>query len=303
MRTAAAPALGLALAAILAPAGTAAQDVTIKWNLKEGTTFYAKTVADMDMQMTVAGMDIAVPMKMTQVQRFKVLSTSAESTKIEMTIQDKAMELGGQFAGAAGALGGIGEKVKGATITATLNAKMEVTKVEGVEKFLDKLAPDEATKAMMKGMFSEATVGQMFTQVFVFGPDKPVKPGDTWSRTDKVPTGGFGDGTVKQKFTLKSVSGGVAAIDLTGDVSFKAGDGAIPGLPPGVKVTKFDMKADKFTGTLNFDTAAGRLKDAKQTMNIGGTIGISANGQDLEMKMKMKITQNTTVTDKNPVKD
>jgi len=303
MRTATVPAAGLALAALLASAGTAADDVTLKWNLKEGTTFYAKTVADMDMQMSVAGQDVAVPMKMTQVQRFKVLSSSGGTTKVEMTIQDMAMELGGQFAGAAGALGGIGEKVKGATLTATLNEKMEVTKVEGYEKFLDKLAPDDMTKAMMKGMFSEATMGQMFAQVLSFTPDKPVKPGDTWTRTDKVPTGGFGEGTVKQKYTLKNVSGGVATVDLTGDVKFKAGDGGIPGLPPGVKVTKFDMKADKFTGTLNFDTTAGRLKDAKQTMNVAGAIAISANGMDLEMTMKMKMTQTTTITDKNPVKD
>jgi hypothetical protein len=140
--------------------------------------------------------------------------------------------------------------------------------------------------------------------VFVLGPAKPVQPGDSWTRTDKVPTGGFGDGTVNQKYTLKSVSGGVAALDMTGDVKFKAGDGGgIPGLPPGVKISKFDMKADKFTGSLNFDTAAGRLKDAKQTMNMAGTIAISANGMDLEMTMKMKVTQTTTVTDKNPVKD
>jgi hypothetical protein len=238
MRTATA----LAVAAVLACAGTAADEVTLKWNLKEGTTFYAKTVADMNIDMSVAGQDINMPMKVTQVQRFKVLSATGSQTKVEMAIQDMAMEMGGPLAGAAGgALAGLGEKVKGATITATLNEKMEVTKVEGADKFLDKIAPDDMTRAMMKGMFSEATVGQMFTQVFVFGPAKPVKPGDTWNRTDKVPTGGFGDGTVKQKYTLKSVSGGVAAIDLTGDVTFKAGDGALPGLPPGVKVSKFDM--------------------------------------------------------------
>jgi len=301
MRTATA----FALAAVLATAGTgAAQDVTLKWNLKEGTTFYAKTLADMDIEMSVAGQDIKMPMKVTQVQRFKVLSASGSATKVEMTMQDMSMEMGGPLAGAAGgAVAGLGEKVKGATITATLNDKMEVTKVEGADKFLDKLAPDDMTRAMMKGMFSEAAVGQMFTQVFVFAPEKPVKPGESWTRTDKMPTGGFGEGAVKQKYTLKSVTGGVAAIDLTGDVTFKAGDGAIPGLPPGVKVSKFDMKADKFGGSLNFDTAAGRLKDAKQTMNMSGTMAISANGMGLEMAMKMKVTQTTTITDKNPVKD
>jgi len=255
MRTATAPAAGLALAALLASAGTAADDVTLKWKLKDGTTFYAKTVGDMDMQMSVGGMDLTMPMKVTQVQRFKVLSAGDGKLTVEMTLQDMQMEVGGPLAAAAGGLGSIGEKVKGATITVTLDKNMEVGKIEGYEKFLDKLAAgDDNTRTMMKGMFSEAAVGQMVTQVFAFTPDKPVKPGDTWTRTDKVPTGGFGEGTVKQKYALKGVSGGVATIDLTGDVKFKAGDGGIPGLPPGVKVSKFDMKADKFTGTLQFDT-------------------------------------------------
>ncbi|MBM3981671.1 MAG: hypothetical protein FJ304_15620 [Planctomycetes bacterium] len=296
--------LTLAVVAALALAAPApAQDVSLKWTLKEGDQFYTNTVADMDMTMTVLGTDVNVKMKMTGVQRYKILSSKPGATKVELTMLALKMTAEGLPAGAGG-VGDIGDRVKGATVTATLNDDMEVTKVEGYDKFIDKLAGDnEAERKQMKTQFSETAVGQMVSQVFSFAPAKAVKVGDTWNRTDKVPTGGFGDASVKQKYKLDSVTGGVAKLGLEGDMSFKAGDGAIPGLPEGVKVTKFDLKADKITGTVLFDTKAGRLKETKQNMSFSGTIAMSANGMDLEMKMKIKGTQTATVTDKNPTKD
>jgi hypothetical protein len=296
--------LALAAVAALALAAPApAQDVSLKWTLKEGDLFYTNTVADMDMTMTVLGTDVNVKMKMTGVQRYKILSAKPGATKVELTMLALKMTAEGLPAGAGG-VGDIGDRVKGATVTATLNDDMEVTKVEGYDKFIDKLAGDnEAERKQMKTQFSETAVGQMVSQVFSFAPAKAVKVGDTWNRTDKVPTGGFGDASVKQKYKLDSVTDGVAKLGLEGDMSFKAGDGAIPGLPEGVKVTKFDLKADKITGTVLFDTKAGRLKETKQNMSFSGTIAMSANGMDLEMKMKIKGTQTATVTDKNPTKD
>ncbi len=295
------PAL-LVVAALAAPA--AAQDpVALKWSLKEGDLFYTNNRADMDMSMSVLGQDVTIKMKMTAVQRYKILSAKPGATKVELTMLTMKMEAEGLPPGAGG-LGDIGDRVKGATVTATLNDELEVTKVEGYEKFIDKLAGDNAEeRKQMKAQFSETAVGQMVSQVFSFAPPKPVKVGDTWNRSDKVPTGGFGDATVKQKFKLDSVTDGVAKLGLEGDMAFKPGDGAFPGLPPGVKVTKFDLKADKITGTVLFDTKTGRLKETKQNMSFNGTIAMSANGMDLEMKMKIKAVQTATVTDKNPTKD
>src|SRR5205807_1720845 len=135
------------------------------------------------------------------------------------------MKMTGLPGGGVPGLGGIGERVKGATITATLDDKMEVTKVQGYDKFLDKLAGDDAAvRKQMKAQFSDATVSQMFSQVFSFAPAKPIQVGDTWTRTDKMPAGGM-EATVKQKYKLDSVSGGVAKVSVTGDVTFKAEGG------------------------------------------------------------------------------
>ncbi|HEX4611440.1 MAG TPA: DUF6263 family protein [Urbifossiella sp.] len=301
------PVLALALAAGLAVTAAPAQEpVTVKWSLKKGETFFAKGVTDMDMSMGILGMNIDFQMKTTAVQKFKVLAVEPGATTVEMTMMDMAMEVTGLPGGAGGipGLGGFGDKVKGAKISAVLDDKMQVTKLIGYDKFLDKLAgDDDALRTQMQTQLSEGAVGQMVSQAFTSVPPGPVSAGDTWSRTTKVPAAGIGDATVKEKYTFDGVSNGLAKILVVGDMSFKAGKGGLPGLPPGVKISKFDMKADKYTGTQTFDMKAGRLKEGKLDMSMKGSMSMSANGQDIEMTMRIKAKQSTTITDKNPAVD
>src|SRR5581483_11938365 len=95
----------LALALAVAPAQTG--PVTLKWTLKEGDLFYAKTVQDMDMSLGVLGMNQDIKQKVTTVVRFKVKSASPSATVVEMTYVEFTTD-GGGFPGAAA----IGEKLK-----------------------------------------------------------------------------------------------------------------------------------------------------------------------------------------------
>ena len=91
------------------------------------------------------------------------------------------------------------------------------------------------------------------------------------------------------------------AIKITGDVTFKPGKEGLKGLP--IKITKADLKSEKFTGTHTFDTKLGRLKESKQEMTVKGTFTISAGGQEIEAGIIQKSTTTLTVTDRNPVTD
>jgi hypothetical protein len=289
----------LLLALVAAPA--AAQDaVPLKWSLKEGDKFYSTNVTKMDMNMMIMGQAIDMQVKATYVQRFKVTAVKQGSTTVEMTMLNMEMKA----TGPAGIpdLGSIGERMKGATLTAVLDENMAVTKLMGYDKFLDKLAgDDDAVRKQMKQQFSEEQMSRMFTEVFAFGPSKPVKVGDTWSRTDKMSVSGM-EAVVKTKYKLDGVTNGIAKLALTGDMTFKAGAG-LPGLPEGVKVDNFDMKAEKFVGTMQFDTKAGRLTESKQDVDMNGSMTIAAAGQKIDMTMKIKMKQTVTIDDKNPLKD
>jgi hypothetical protein len=295
MRTAA-----FLLALITAPA--LAQDaVPLKWSLKEGDKFFAKSATDMDMSMMFMGQSIDIKMAVATVQRFKVIAAKQDSTTVEMTILSMETTAGGA-ANAIPGLGAAGEKMKGATLTAVLDDNMTVTKLQGYDKFLDKVAGDDAAaRKQMQQQFSEATMSQMFSQVFSFGNNKPVKLGDTWSRTEKMTVGGL-DTVVKMKYKLDSINSGIAKMGWTGDLTFKAGAG-LPGLPPGVKIDNFEMKADKFGGVTKFDTKIGRLTESTQDADLNGSMTLAAGGQKIDMTMKIKVKQTLNIDDKNPIKD
>src|SRR2546430_1367765 len=125
----------------------------------------------------------------------------------------------------------------------------------------------------MKAMMPEAAVQQMFGQTFVIAPAKPVAVGDKWNRTTKVALGPLGNVEIKEDLKLDAVKGDLATVSVKGDLSFKAGD-ADGGLP--FKITKADLKAEKFAGTHSFDMKTGRITESKADIEMGGTMTISA---------------------------
>ncbi len=294
MRTAAALVLCLAFA----PVAVADDPVVLKWVLKEDDTFYAKSVVLNDMKIEVLGMNQDVNMKMTTVTKYKVKSVKPDATVVEMTYTDVQMD-----ADALPGVGNIGEKMKGLMLTATFDQDMEITKVEGYDKFLDKLADgDPMTKQLMQMVMPESASRAMFGQVFIPLPAKGVKTGESWARTEKLPLAGLGDLTSKAKYTLESSTDGIAKVKQDAQMTFAPGKGGGPkGLP--FKITKANLKSDDFTGSLLFDVKAGRLKEMKQSMTVKGTITISAGGQDIDAGIEQKSVTTVTISEKNPVTD
>jgi hypothetical protein len=268
---------------------------TLKWKLSAGDVFYNKTTVAMKQSMEVMGQSIDQKMTMTTVLRFKVKSVNAGSTVVEMTYLKNEIDAQG--------LPGVNpaSNLKNVTFIATLNDKMEVTKLEGYEKFLEALGADnEELAPLMKAMLPETAIRQMFGQTFVLAPAKPVAVGDKWDRTTKVALGPLGTMTTKEQLKLDAVKGDLATIRVKGDLSFTPGEGNA-GLP--FKITKADLMAEKYEGTLTFNTALGRLAESKAVMNLNGTLTVSVAGQELEAKLSQESTTVSVISDKNPVVD
>ena len=283
----------LTLALALAPAQGDA--VTLKWNLKPGDVFYSKNSTVVDMKIGVMGQMIDQKQDIDAVMRYKVKSAEGDGLVLELTYVEMKM------AGAAGVdTSAVTKALKGATVTATLNKKLEVTKIDGHKKLVDDLAQgDPATKAMLAAVISEDAVKQMFSTLFALTPEKPLKVGDTWEKTDTMDAGGIGKITSKAKHKLGKVSGDDATIETTADMTFKAGDGE--GLP--FKISKADFKIEKFTGSSVFDMKAGRLKESKSEMTMNGTMTVAVGGMEIDATLTQKVKTTAVVSEKNPVKD
>src|SRR3984957_9011527 len=285
------------LLALISSPAAAQEAVPLKWSLKEGDRFFVKDETEMDMSFAFMGQNQEMKINVTAVERFKIVSVKQDSTTVELTVLSLDMKPG-NLPG----LSGISDRIKGATVTAVLDDNMSVTKLQGYDKFIDKISDDdENTKKQMKQQFSEQNVKQMFTDVFSFAPNKPVKVGDTWPRTESMSFGGL-DASVKMKYKLDSFMDSVAKLTYTGDVTFKVGN-ALPGLPEGFQVDKLDMKTEKFGGTLKFDTKTGRATEGTQDADMKGSMTIAFAGQKIDMTMNIKVKSKVTLADKNPIKD
>ena len=283
--------LSIVLLFVVAPGETYA----LKWKLKEGDVFYNQSTVTMDQTIEVAGQMMDQKIEMKTVLKFKVKSVKTGATVIEMTFLENKIDAQG-LPGA-----NIGDKLKDVSFTATLDDKLKVTKLVGYDKFLDAVSDgNEDQKKLMKAMMPETTIRQSFGQTFMIAPDKAVAVGDKWDRTDKMALGPLGNVETKSGFTLKSVEDDVATISMKGDMTFKASD-AEGGLP--FKITKADLKAEKFAGTHNFNIKTGRLTSSKIEMVMAGTMTIEVAGQTIDAKLNQKMSTTGVVTDKNPIVD
>jgi hypothetical protein len=281
------------LVALLITAPT--EQHTLEWKFQEGDVFYSRSTVTIEQTIEVAGQSIEQKMEMEMVMRFRVKSVKPGAKVVEMTYLQyslNASNLPGED---------LADKFKGLSFTATLNDKLQVTKLEGYDKFIDALSDgDDNVKKIMKAMLPENTLRQSFSQTFLISPGRPVAVGDKWEHTDKMAIGFLGDVEAKTNYKLDSVKDNMAIISLTGDIKFKVGEGD-DSLP--FKFKKIDMKVEKYTGTHKFDLKIGRVTETKMTMDMAGTMTIEAGGMEVEAKLKQTMTMVGKNTDKNPIKD
>jgi hypothetical protein len=286
----------LALALVASPGQ--ADGVSLKWTLKAGDTFYAKTTTNLEQTIVAMGNNIDQKQDQTTVHRYKVLAADKDGYKLEQTILQAVTESnlpGVDFAD-------LGKKMKGAVFTITMNDKFKVTKMEGVADLAKKLGDDNPIlKQVLAGIMNEEVLKRTVEDVFGSGPDKPVKVGDTWKQDETFPLGPIGEMAVKMSYKLEKSKDGVEEIAFTGDAKYSPPKEAAEGLP--FTISKADLKTDKFAGTTLFDSKAGRTKETKAEMNMSGSMTVKVGEAEIGMDLKQKLTTKTEVTDKNPVVD
>lgn len=284
----------LLLAASLAP-GQA--ETPLAWKLKKGDTFYVRTATTVKQTIEVMGQEKNQDQEQTTHHKYTVLSADKDGMVVEQTIQKT--DLKSQLPGA----GDVAGRMKGLKLTYTFNAKNEVTKVAGYDKFLDAVADgNDMAKALLKATLSEETMKVGVSDVFGFLPGKAVKVGGTWKRDHKFGMGPVGDFALAVDYKLAGSDEKGDRITWTSTATYTAPkDGADSGLP--FTISKADLKAEKFAGEYLFDAKTGRLKSGSTTGKLGGKVTITVMGMDLEMTMTHESTAKTTVSEKSLADD
>jgi hypothetical protein len=283
----------VALPVLSAPAG---EGVKFELKFKEGETFFVETTNNSKQTMTFAGMKQDSDSESTTITKFKVLKVDKDATVIEQTIESIKNKTSGGLPGA----DKIMDSMKGQTFKLTLNAKGEVTKLEGYDEFIKKLGSDNDTTAkLLKSFMSEDTLKASAAENFAFLPDKPVNKGDSWKRTQSVPLGPLGTLKGETSYTYKGPGKDGEEISAEQSLAYSPPKEDDSGLP--FKITKGEMKADKASGTMVFDVTKGRLVRTDSTMKMKGSLTFEVAGTATTLDLEIQQTSKSRVSDKSPL--
>lgn len=287
----------LAPVLLLAALAPGQGDEPLAWKLKKDDTFYVKTTNSIKQTVEVLNQKMNQDQEQTTYHKYQVLSADKGGLVVEQTIQK--MEVKGELPG----LGDFADKMKGVKLKFTFNAKQEVTKVEGYDKFLAAAAGDDDTaKGLLKLMFSEETIKMAAADVFGFLPGTAVKAGDKWKRDYKFALGPIGAFEMNAEYKLADRGDAGDRITWKADTKYTPPKGdADGGLP--FTISKGDLKADKFEGEYLFDAKAGRLKSGSTAAKMTGKLTVSAMGMDIEMELEQEMTTKTEVTESSQADD
>lgn len=177
--------------------------------------------------------------------------------------------------------------------TTVLGKDRRVAAVEFDSGLLNSL-PAEAQE-MAKSQLDPESLKKAANQTLEQVPSDPVKPGDTWTRTE---TSNFGAGqlmTFKVQYTYDGTmdKGGQQLHKITSKtMSVEFGLEANSPLPFKLKGSK--LNASDSAGTILFDQALGRVVEKKTTAHIVGDITFDINGMELPAKLDLMMSSEET---------
>ncbi len=168
------------------------------------------------------------------------------------------------------------------TYTIVLDEKNKVKAIEGLDPLrqrIDRLDPRAG--GLLRSRLSAATLKSDVQQALGALPDGPVKPGQSWDRTEAID---FGAGLKiilhkKYEHVGTEKKGGKTLDRITAKVAdarcVQDADSSSP-----LKVVKSDMKVDSSEATVLFDRQTGRIVESRERFEMKGRLTLSAQGQE-----------------------
>ncbi len=291
----------MVLAGVGLPAQVVQAQVELKWKFKEGEKLYLETVTDSKQALVIAGKELRVDVKQTQVAGLLVKKKNSDgSVVIEYKFESIKVEGGGL----AQILAKQVERMVGSVLTFTLSPNNTVSRVEGFKEMLEKIVADDPMAKQIAAAVSEDSIKQQMEMTFSFLPDKPVRVGDKWERKAVLslgPIGGFNTQTNYQYDGKETVNGKPAdKISSTSTLTYTPPKEDAVGAFP-IKITKGDLKAETPKGAFWFDAAAGKLVQQKTTVKAAGTLTGTVMGMNFDVTLDQAEDTTVRLLEKSPV--
>jgi hypothetical protein len=229
-----------------------------------------------------------------------VVTQRVDGVKIDMDIAGTAFHFDSTSANNAEAspLADFYKALVGTEFQLTVPSDARGLKVEGLGHFLHKLSEQHANLRAQ----SVADYNQMMAVWFMAVPDKPVRGGDTWTRSSKFSVTSLQGFDATYRYTYAGKEGPLDKITVNTQLQYKVRDpGKSEGLAASIK--NIDLKASDGTGVILFDRAKGRIVRSEMTLTLEGPMTMILDGKEAVVNLKQRQKTWVRTTDANPLTD
>lgn len=287
-----------------------AKKINLQFKLEEGKTYTQNTVMTTETKQSIAGNDQVIKQNASTITTMKLKETGADANTYTISYENISMGIdqgGGMMQNfnsdttkldMVDPMSQIFSSLTGKDFEAKIDLSGKIIVVNGLEEIISGATSSMGEQAGMIGEQISAGFGdsglaknmEMFTNIM---PEEAVKVGSTW--TNKQFTASGLPLILNNTFTLKSVSDGIATIDVKSNITVDADQSSTE--IQGMKATYF-MEGSR-SGSLEMEVSTGFVASADINDEIIGSITIEANPQVPEgMNIPIEMNSNTSVTSK-----
>jgi hypothetical protein len=287
--------------------GGAGAATRLELKLDKGKTWYDRSLIDQTITQDIMGQQQVINMTIGIAEKLEVLGVDGQGnmqirhtytwTRFKQAIPMAApvdYDSSQQTTPPAGAEGFAA--LIGQSYTIKVSPQGKVLEITGMEQLSEAVrqkapaadpsqGPDALSAFIDKGAVKEMTENSMAVY-----PDKPVEPGDSWTRT-QLTSRGFAMIT-DSKWTLQKQEGGVATIATAGSV--KVDPNGAPMQTQGMAM-KMDLSGTQ-EGTIQMDEATGLIRSNRGHQQLKGQINVGASPEGPFNMMSIPMTIDTTFT-------
>jgi hypothetical protein len=187
--------------------------------------------------------------------------------------------------------------------TITINAEMQATSLEGMDKSVEALKKSNPQlEAMINQVLTRDNLKQITNAAFPALPAKEVKKGDTWSRTSVMAVSGLGTFKMVATSTYDGpgANANVEKISVKAEMTYTAPSSQPSGFA--FKVNSGDLKSTEGVGSVEFLKDRGRADKSDLKVTIKGKLNIDVSGTATDVEVTQTQTTTVSTSDENPVK-